>query len=81
MLVLTRRTGDEIAIPSLGVTIKVVSSRGNRTRLGIDAPHGLPIRRAELEPEIPDQLSDELMSVLSGHQSWLLPAPGEDVPV
>ena len=48
MLVLTRRMGEEISIPSLGVSIRVVSTQGNRTRIGIDAPIGLEIRRAEL---------------------------------
>jgi carbon storage regulator CsrA len=51
MLVLMRRTGEEIAIPSLGVSIKIVSTHGNRTRIGIDAPRDLEIRRAELTAE------------------------------
>lgn len=48
MLVLMRKTGEQISIPSLGVSIKVVSAQGNRTRIGINAPTSLEIRRAEL---------------------------------
>lgn len=48
MLVLMRNTGEQISIPSLGVSIKVVSTQGNRTRIGINAPTSLEIRRAEL---------------------------------
>ncbi|MFT5324800.1 MAG: carbon storage regulator CsrA [Planctomycetaceae bacterium] len=48
MLVLTRRAGEEISIPSLGVSIRIVSTQGSRTRIGIDAPPSLEICRAEL---------------------------------
>lgn len=48
MLVLTRRLGEEISIPSLGVSIRIMSTQGSRTRIGIDAPVSLEIRRAEL---------------------------------
>lgn len=48
MLVLIRKTGEQISIPCLGVSIKVMSTQGNRTWIGIDAPANLEIRRAEL---------------------------------
>jgi carbon storage regulator CsrA len=48
MLVLTRHMGEELSIPSLGVSIKIVSTQGNRTRIGINAPIDIEIRRAEL---------------------------------
>lgn len=48
MLVVTRRTGELVSIPSLGVSIRVVCTQGNRARIGIDAPVGVTIRRAEL---------------------------------
>lgn len=51
MLVLMRRAGEEISIPSLGVSIKIVSTQGGRTRIGINAPAGLAIRRAEVKSE------------------------------
>lgn len=60
MLVLTRRTGEQVSIPSLGVSIRVVSIQGNRTRIGIDAPAGLKIRRAELFDNATIDSDDEI---------------------
>jgi carbon storage regulator len=48
MLVLSRRTGEAIALPTNEVTITVLSVRGNRVQLGISAPAGMPIVRSEL---------------------------------
>ena len=47
MLVLTRKPGEKIDIGS-GITITVVEVKGNKIRLGIDAPENVPIFRAEL---------------------------------
>jgi carbon storage regulator len=47
MLVLTRKPGEKINIGS-GITITVVEVKGNKIRLGIDAPEDVPIYRAEL---------------------------------
>jgi carbon storage regulator len=47
MLVLTRKPGEKIHIGS-GITITVVELKGNKIRLGIDAPENVPIFRAEL---------------------------------
>ena len=47
MLVLSRKPGEKINIGS-GITITVVEVRGNKIRLGIDAPEDVPIFRAEL---------------------------------
>ena len=49
MLVLSRKTGEEIVI---GSDIRVVINRisGNRVILGITAPPNVKIMRAELEP-------------------------------
>jgi carbon storage regulator len=49
MLVLTRKPGERIHIGSV-VTITVVEVRGNRVRLGIQAPEKVPVHRAELNP-------------------------------
>ena len=48
MLVLTRKPGEKIHIGT-GITITVVEVRGNKIRLGIDAPEDVPIFRAELD--------------------------------
>jgi carbon storage regulator len=48
MLVLSRKTGEEILVPEYGVTVKVVAIKGNTIRLGISAPADIEIMRAEL---------------------------------
>lgn len=50
MLVLSRRVGDEITLPELGVTIRLLNLRGKVAKLGVDAPKELSIRRSELAP-------------------------------
>ena len=47
MLVLTRKEGDKIQIGP-DVTIEVVSSDGNRVRLGVTAPYDVRVVRAEV---------------------------------
>jgi carbon storage regulator len=47
MLVLTRKNGEGIWIGGK-VEVKVLSIRGNRVKLGISAPAGIPITRDEL---------------------------------
>ena len=47
MLVLSRKPGEKIHIGT-GITITVIEVRGNKIRLGIDAPEDVPIFRAEL---------------------------------
>src|SRR5262245_43210257 len=53
MLVLSRRVGQRIVLPSLDVTITVARIQGQAVRVGIDAPHGVEIFRAELLEERP----------------------------
>ncbi len=48
MLVLTRRPGESIHIGS-GITITVTEIKGNKVRIGIDAPEEVSIFRAELK--------------------------------
>ena len=52
MLVLTRKVGEEIVIGE-GITVSIVAIHGNRVRIGIDAPLGVTIRRAELPAREP----------------------------
>jgi carbon storage regulator len=47
MLVLSRKPGEKILIGD-EVTITVLSVKGNRIRLGIDAPPGCRVLRTEL---------------------------------
>jgi carbon storage regulator CsrA len=48
MLVLSRRAADQILIPSLGITLEVLSIKGNVVKLGIDAPQSVRVLRGEL---------------------------------
>jgi carbon storage regulator len=48
MLVLSRKTGERIVLPNCGVTIHVVEIGKTRVRLGIVAPAGTPVHRAEV---------------------------------
>lgn len=55
MLVLTRKKGQRIVIPELGVTIVVAGNLGDKVRIGIVAPRGATILREELlerKPEV-----------------------------
>ncbi len=48
MLVLSRRPGQKVVFPSLGVAIEVLRSRGSVMRLGIEAPDDVPVLRDEV---------------------------------
>jgi len=48
VLVLTRRRDEKIVLPGLGITVQVLSIKGNVVRLGIDAPPGVKVLREEL---------------------------------
>lgn len=47
MLVLTRERSERIMIGE-EIIITVVEVRGDKVRLGIDAPHGVPVHREEV---------------------------------
>ena len=47
MLVLSRKTDEEIVIND-DIVIKVVEIRGDKVRLGIDAPQQIPVHRREV---------------------------------
>ncbi|QDT35664.1 carbon storage regulator [Stratiformator vulcanicus] len=51
MLVLQRKSGEEIQIGD-DVVIRLLKSSGNRVMIGIEAPDGTSIRRAELTPNL-----------------------------
>jgi carbon storage regulator CsrA len=54
MLILSRRPGQQIVIPSLGVTIHLARIQGQTARIGIDAPLDADVFRSELlEGEAP----------------------------
>lgn len=47
MLVLTRRNGESIEIGD-GITLVVLEVRGDKVRLGIEAPKDVPVHRKEV---------------------------------
>jgi carbon storage regulator len=54
MLVLTRKSEEAIKLGD-SITITVVEIKGNKVRLGIDAPDGVRIYRKELFERIKDE--------------------------
>jgi carbon storage regulator len=48
MLVVTRKLGEQIVLPSCDVIVQVVSVSGNRVKLGINAPSDVPVHRKEV---------------------------------
>jgi carbon storage regulator len=57
MLVLTRKRNEEIVLDG-DIKVTVIDIRGDRVRLGIDAPEHIAIRRAELPPEAVKRLRE-----------------------
>lgn len=50
VLILSRKTGEQIVVPEFGVSVKVIAIKGKTIRLGITATAGVPILRSELAP-------------------------------
>jgi carbon storage regulator len=48
MLVLSRRRGEQIVLPSCEVAITVLAVKGGQVRLGISAPPALAVHRQEV---------------------------------
>ncbi|MEZ6047689.1 MAG: carbon storage regulator [Planctomycetaceae bacterium] len=57
MLVLSRKPGESIVLAD-NVRISVIKVNGSRIQIGIEAPGDVTIRRAELEVEPRNDLSD-----------------------
>ena len=51
MLVLTRKIGQRIVLPELGVTVTVLDIKGNQVRLGVAAPREIAVHREEIWEE------------------------------
>ena len=57
MLVLGRRIGEQIVLPSCDVTITVIAIKGKSVRLGFSAPPKVTVRRSELRGAFPRECS------------------------
>lgn len=53
MLVLTRRVGEQILIGD-DIVVTILDSKGDGLRLGIEAPRGIKIQRAEVVRAVSD---------------------------
>lgn len=51
MLILTRRSGETIAIGN-DITVTVLGINGNQVRIGIEAPRDVPVHREEVAARI-----------------------------
>jgi carbon storage regulator len=55
MLVLSRKLNEEIVIGH-SIHVKLLKAGRGRVRLGVSAPKGVPVHRAELRPtDLPEQ--------------------------
>jgi carbon storage regulator len=52
MLVLTRKTGEEIQIGS-AINVKVLTVSRHRVKLGVSGPRAVPVVRAEMRQDVP----------------------------
>ena len=51
MLILTRRSGETLAIGN-DITVTVLGINGNQVRIGIEAPRDVPVHREEVAARI-----------------------------
>jgi carbon storage regulator len=56
MLVLSRKVGESIVIAG-GITLKVVEIRGNKIKLGIEAPKEISVYRQEVYDRVVKEVS------------------------
>ncbi len=61
MLVLSRKSGESVEFPSLGIVVRVIGLRKSRIELGIDAPSNVKIARGE------NVSLGEVSGVINGH--------------
>lgn len=62
MLILTRSEGERLVFPDLGITITVAEIKGNKVRIGIDAPRDVRVNREEVQRRI-DECHQRPMAV------------------
>lgn len=53
MLILSRRPTESVDFPQLGISVTIVSVKGSRVQVGVDAPQDIRINRRELEASSP----------------------------
>ena len=66
MLVLSRKPGEEVVIPSLDIAIRLLEICGDRVRLGIEAPSHIEVHRKEVWARMHDWQTEAAIG--SGHE-------------
>ncbi len=67
MLVLSRKRNESIVIDG-SIVITVVEIRGDKVRLGIEAPREIPIHRQEVSAAIATELELSVLANLDGEE-------------
>ncbi len=57
MLVLSRKVGEEVCAPDVGIVVKILEVCGGHIRLGVTAPAGVRLFRGELWARIQERAS------------------------
>lgn len=65
MLVLSRKKNESIVVDT-SIVITIVEIRGDKVRLGIEAPREVPIHRSELHATVQPETTDEKPSETTG---------------
>jgi carbon storage regulator len=85
MLVLSRKPHEEIVVPKLGITIRVLEVRGQKVRVGIEAPADVTIVRAEVlhrrESAADERMTAPNRSRMAGRASARGPRDGTYPPI
>jgi carbon storage regulator CsrA len=61
VLVLSRRVGEKLVLPGLGVTVEVLAVKGRVVRIGIVAPPDVKVVRGELLGQPASPTADHLV--------------------
>lgn len=59
MLVLSRKKLEAVVFPDLGIEVTVIEIRGDKVRLGINAPRDVTVHRSEVQAAINAQEAAE----------------------
>jgi carbon storage regulator len=85
MLILSRKPQEEIVVPTLGITIRVLEVRGQQVRVGIQAPADFSIVRAEVlrrrESDSDERMTAPNGKEMAGWASARRPKEGTHLPV
>jgi carbon storage regulator CsrA len=72
MLVLSRGRNDKVVFPTLGISVEILRVAGNKVRLGIEAPHEIPVHRHEIS----ERIAAENESGQGAHDQAVIKMPG-----